>query len=152
MGRFTTKFTIRETHIDFFGHVNNAMYMQIFEEARWDLITQNGYGIPQILEYKKGPVMLDCQIRFLKELRARDEITVTVEHDLTQTKPNQKVFKLRQQMFNALGEIACDSVYSYGLFDMQTRRLIEPTQEWMRAVGFPASQDRFDLKTSTPQT
>ncbi len=135
MSRFETKVTIRETHIDFFGHVNNATYMQIFEEARWDLITQNGYGIPHILQQKKGPVMLDCQIRFLKELHARDEITVTVEHDLTQTKPNQKVFKLRQQMINAQGEIACEAVYSYGLFDMQARRLIEPTPEWKRAIG-----------------
>lgn len=135
MSRFETKTTIRETHIDFFGHVNNATYMQLFEEARWDLITQNGYGIPQILEYQKGPVMLDCQIRFLKELRARDEITITVEHDLTPTKPGQKVFKLRQTMINARGEIACEAVYSYGLFDMKARRLVEPSPEWRHAVG-----------------
>ncbi|MDE1941686.1 MAG: acyl-CoA thioesterase [Betaproteobacteria bacterium] len=135
MSRFETKVTIRETHIDFFGHMNNATYMELFEEARWDLITRNGYGIPQILEYKKGPVVLDCHIRFLKELMARDEIIITVEHDLTPTKPNQKVFKLRQQMINAKGEIACEAVYTYGLFDMQARRLVEPTPEWRKAVG-----------------
>ncbi|MDE2132372.1 MAG: acyl-CoA thioesterase [Betaproteobacteria bacterium] len=135
MSRFETKVTIRETHLDFFGHVNNATYMELFEEARWDLITKNGYGIPQILEYKKGPVVLDCHIRFVKELKARDEITITVEHDLTPTKPNQKVFRLRQLMINAKGEIACEAVYTYGLFDMQARRLVEPTPEWRRAVG-----------------
>ncbi len=135
MSRFETKVLIRETHIDFFGHVNNATYLEIFEEARWDHITNNGYGIPQILQHKKGPVMLDCQISFLKELHARDEITVTVEHVATESKPHQKVFKLRQQMINAQGEIACEGTFSYGLFDTQTRRLIEPTPEWKQAMG-----------------
>ncbi|MHB8353070.1 MAG: acyl-CoA thioesterase [Burkholderiales bacterium] len=135
MNRFETKVLIRETHLDFFGHVNNATYMQIFEDARWDHITKNGYGIPQILLYKKGPVMLDCQIRFLKELHARDEITVTLENVITESKAHQKVFKLRQQMINAQGEVACEATYSYGLFDTQTRRLIEPTPEWKKAMG-----------------
>ena len=30
---------IREQHLDTFGHVNNAKYLEILEEARWDLIT-----------------------------------------------------------------------------------------------------------------
>ena len=36
---------IREQHLDTFGHVNNAKYLEILEEARWDLITGNGYGL-----------------------------------------------------------------------------------------------------------
>lgn len=135
MSRFETKVLIRETHIDFFGHVNNATYLQILEDARWDYITKNGYGMPQILHHKKGPVMLDCQISFLKELHARDEITVTVQNVITEGKANQKVFKLRQQMINAQGEIACEATFSYGLFDTETRRLIEPTPEWKKAMG-----------------
>lgn len=135
MSRFETPFLIRETHIDIFGHVNNATYLQIFEDSRWDFLTAQGYGLGQILHFKKGPVMLDCQIRFLKELHARDEITLTLENATTDTKAHQKVFKLRQQMIDAQGEIACDAVFSYGLFDIQTRRLIEPTPEWKAAMG-----------------
>ncbi len=135
MSRFEMKVLIRETHIDFLGHVNNATYLQIFEEARWDYITKNGYGVAQILHHKKGPVMLDCHISFLKELHVRDKITVTLENVITEEKPNQKVFKLRQQMINAQGEIACEATFSYGLFDTESRRLIEPTPEWKKAMG-----------------
>ena len=35
---------IKENHLDGFGHVNNAIYLQFFEEARWEMITQGGYS------------------------------------------------------------------------------------------------------------
>ncbi len=40
---------ILESHLDTFGHVNNAAYLTLFEESRWDFITKNGYGL------KEGP-------------------------------------------------------------------------------------------------
>ena len=36
--------TILEHHLDTFGHVNNAMYLQLFETARWQWITDGGDG------------------------------------------------------------------------------------------------------------
>ena len=36
---------IRESHLDTFGHLNNATYLQLFEEARWDYITNRGFGV-----------------------------------------------------------------------------------------------------------
>ncbi len=135
MSRFESTYLIRETHIDIFGHVNNATYLQIFEESRWDYLTAHGYGLTQIQHFKKGPVMLECRIRFLKELHARDEIILTLENATTESKAQQKVFQLRQQMIDSQGELACDAVFSYGLFDIHTRRLIEPTYEWKMAMG-----------------
>jgi Acyl-ACP thioesterase len=39
---------IRGHHLDTFGHVNNAKYLQILEEARWDVITRNGYSLDEV--------------------------------------------------------------------------------------------------------
>ncbi len=39
---------IREQHLDTFGHVNNARYLELFEQARWDFITDNGFGLEQV--------------------------------------------------------------------------------------------------------
>ena len=41
---FEYPLTIKEFHLDTFGHVNNATYLQIYEEARWEFINQNGYA------------------------------------------------------------------------------------------------------------
>ena len=37
---FEYELVIKECHLDSFGHVNNAIYVQLYEEARWDFITK----------------------------------------------------------------------------------------------------------------
>ncbi len=135
MSRFEQKVVIKETHLDVFGHMNNATYLQIFEEARWDLIVSRGFNLEQIKKSKTGPVILECNIKFLKELQAREEITVTVEQLLGEGEPHPKIFKLKQQMLSSKGEIACEAIFTYGLFDLENRRLIAPTPEWKYAVS-----------------
>ena len=46
---------IGESHLDTFGHVNNAKYLEIFEDARWELISKNGYGLEEVHRRKIGP-------------------------------------------------------------------------------------------------
>ena len=38
------KILIREHHVDSYGHVNNATYLSLYEEARWEVITPEGFG------------------------------------------------------------------------------------------------------------
>ena len=75
----TYKVIIREGHLDTFGHVNNARYLDLYEEARWDLITNNGYGLKRVQELKQGPVILDLNLTFKKEITNREEITIETE-------------------------------------------------------------------------
>src|SRR5678815_336967 len=59
---------ISEAHLDSFGHVNNARYLELLEQARWDLITERGHGIDVIRRTRSGPTILEINIRFLREL------------------------------------------------------------------------------------
>ncbi len=122
---------ILESHLDTFGHVNNAAYMQILEEARWDLITGNGYGLEEVQRRRIGPVVLDAHLRFARELRNRQAITI---RSWTESYSG-KIGKLAQQIVDESGEVACDALFTIGLLDLTARRLIRPTPEWMRAVG-----------------
>ena len=54
---FYYEMMIREHHLDSYGHVNNATYVEILEEARWECITQRGYGYKEVQQQKKGPVI-----------------------------------------------------------------------------------------------
>ncbi len=128
---FQYQVLIREFHLDTFGHVNNAVYLSLYEEARWDLITANGYGLKQVHERKKGPVILDVHLRFQKELRLRDLITIT-----TQTEAYKgKICVLLQKMLNSNGEVCSEAKFTFGLFDLRERKLILPTPEWLKAIG-----------------
>ena len=135
MSRFEQKVLIRETHLDVFGHVNNATYLTIFEDARWDFLFSLGIDIHSIKKAQIGPVILECQVKFLREIRAREEIIVTVEPLMENITERSKVFLMKQQMFNQKGELACDGVLTFGVFDLQNRRLILPPMEWRKAFG-----------------
>jgi len=37
----TTEIRVRGYHLDVYGHVNNARYLEFLEEARWDLLEKN---------------------------------------------------------------------------------------------------------------
>ena len=122
---------ILESHLDTFGHVNNAAYMAILEEARWDLITGNGYGLEEIHRRGIGPVVLDVNLRFVRELRNRQEITIRTWTESY----SGKIGKLGQQILDEAGEVCCDALFTIGLFDLTARRLIRPTPDWVKAMG-----------------
>ena len=122
---------ILESHIDTFGHVNNAAYLEILEEARWDLITRNGYGLDEVQRRRIGPVVLEAHLRFARELRNRQAVTIRSWLD----SHSGKVGKFAQQVLDDAGDLCCDAMFTIGLFDLTTRKLIRPTPEWVRALG-----------------
>lgn len=125
------KFTVLESHLDSFGHMNNATYLQIFEEARWDLITQRGYGYDVIQEKKVGPTILEINLQFKKELKLREVISIQ-SHIIDYTRV---VGVIQQEMKGPDGDLRCVATFKIALFDMTKRKLIAPTPEWEYAVG-----------------
>lgn len=124
---------ILEQHLDTFGHVNNAMYLSIYEEARWDFITRNNLGLKEILETKVGPVLLDLNLTFKAELKNRDKIKI-----VSQARPelrNKFVMLLDQKMIKEDGKVASTLTISVGLMDLDGRKLISPTIPWLKALG-----------------
>jgi YbgC/YbaW family acyl-CoA thioester hydrolase len=124
---------IREAHLDSFGHVNNAVYVQLYEEARWDFITKNGHGLDFIQRHQIGPVLLDLKVRFRKELKNREMIRIESQ---TVELVSSKILVLEQKMIRVSdGKIASDAMFTVGIFDMQARKLIDAPAGWLRAVG-----------------
>lgn len=121
---------ILETYLDVYHHVNNATYMTLLEEARWDLITKNGYGLKKIEETGLGPVILEVTLRFQKELRLREEIIIETQI----VSYEKKIGKLVQRMMRG-EEVCCSAEFTMGLFDLKARRLVAPTPEWLKGVG-----------------
>lgn len=123
---------ILEHHLDTFGHVNNATYMELYEQARWDLLTQCGYGIKEILTRKIGPVILEANIKYNKELRNRDTITIFTTLDVTKS---PLISLITQKMIRGDGEVASEATFTCGLLDLDKRKLLKPTLEWLRILN-----------------
>ncbi|EQC48057.1 thioesterase family protein [Bacteriovorax sp. Seq25_V] len=123
---------INEKHLDSFGHVNNAVYLELYEEARWDLITKGGWGLDRIQRDKIGPVITSLKIDFKRELKNREVITIETSFGGFR---NSKISYLEQRMLKADGAVANTMTMEAGLFDLRERKLVDPSDEWMRALG-----------------
>jgi acyl-CoA thioester hydrolase len=77
-------------------------------------------------------------VKFLRELAPREAVVIRSEL----TSYERKVGKFRQQILKADGSVACEAVFSFGLFDLERRKLIDPSPAWAHAVGIEAAADR----------
>ncbi len=128
---FEYELLIKEHHLDSYGHVNNATYLELYEEARWELITQRGYTYEKVHATGLGPVILEVNLKFFHELKLRQKIKINFKI----TSYEGKIFKLKQQMLNENNQVASEALFTGGFFDLKARKLILPNEEWLMAIG-----------------
>ena len=126
-----TPLDILPRHLDFYGHVNNAAYAELFEEGRWDLISRQGFGREKVQALGLGPVVLELNIRFKREVRAGEKVEV----ETWTSSAARKVFVVSQKLFNAQGVEAASAEVTLGLLDLTKRRLVEIPEDWKKAFG-----------------
>jgi YbgC/YbaW family acyl-CoA thioester hydrolase len=72
---FEYKFSVRGYELDSYNHVNNAVYLNYFEQARWEIFQQLG-----LLSYFKDKnlflVVTEIQVRYSREVKLFDELII----------------------------------------------------------------------------
>jgi acyl-CoA thioester hydrolase len=122
---------IREAQVNYFGHMDNIAYIQVFEAARWEMLTERGYGFDTISKLQQGPVVLGIDVHYRKEVFLRQSVRIE-----TQTQSyDGKVESIKQAMLSEGGEVHCYALIKLGLFDTRTRKLMAPSEAWLRACG-----------------
>lgn len=72
---FKYQFQVRGYELDSFGHVNNAVYINYLEQARWEIV--NKLGLLDLLkENKNFLVVVETNIKYVQELRMFDDAYV----------------------------------------------------------------------------
>ena len=122
------KITIKENHLDTFGHVNNATYLELYEQARWEALNDHGVSVQKITQDQIGPVLLKVELIFKKELLLRENIEI---HSELIEKVNHKVMRVRQTMRNKNQEIASIATFDIGVMDLTKRKLIRLDGVWL---------------------
>lgn len=113
---FESNFKIRSFHIDSFGHVNNARYLELLEEARWQFAENLGL-IELLKEENLGFIIMDLNLRFRLPVIEGDMIQVftsliTLGTDLGEV---QQLIKKQET-----GKLAAKSVCTFVLIDRNT--------------------------------
>jgi acyl-CoA thioester hydrolase len=92
--KITTTITARGYELDSYGHINNAVYLNYFEHARWEFFRElDLYRIIEAFEHL--PVVTDVHIRYQREIRLFDELLI--ESFCVQEKP---YLVFRQKIIN----------------------------------------------------
>ena len=83
-----TKIKVRGFHVDHFGHVNNARYLEFLEESRWVYFEKN--NLIDDFFHKKGviPIVKKITIEYLKPsftgqtLKIKTSCSIVYEKDI----------------------------------------------------------------------
>lgn len=71
----TITITARGYELDSYNHINNAVYLNYFEHARWEYFRRlNLYDF--LIESGRLPVVTDLHIRYQREIRLFDELSI----------------------------------------------------------------------------
>lgn len=128
---FRVRIAVRNYELDTQGHVNQAVYLQYAEHARWELMRAAGIPSEKLLASGVGPVQLEFRMKFKRELRATDELDVSCDF----VWGDRKVFTLEQEFVRADGVVAAELTAVCGMLDLQERRLIPSPQEHLRSLA-----------------
>lgn len=128
---FSVPVTVRGYETDILGHLNQSVYLQYAEHARWCLIEAAGIGQADLISKGVGPVVLETTIRYLRELRAGDETEVTCAYAFGEG----KTYQMRQTIRKTDGTVAAEFTVVGGLLDLKERRLVADPREYFRALA-----------------
>ena len=64
---FESHFRVRSYELDGFGHLNHAVYLNYFEQARFDALTAGGFGLEKLTERGWAVHVVRVEVDFRRE-------------------------------------------------------------------------------------
>ncbi|MER6524292.1 acyl-CoA thioesterase [Streptomyces sp. NPDC001508] len=122
---FSVRVTVRGYETDVQGHLNQAVYLNYAEHARWSLLQAVGVSQSRLVGQGVGPVALETRIRYLRELLAGDEVEVTCAFEWG----GGKTFRILQTIRKTDGTVAAEISAVGGILDLKLRKLVADPRE-----------------------
>ena len=140
---FQVQVTVRNYELDTQGPLNNAAYIQYGDHARWEMLRAAGVTVDRMLTAGLGPVTLETTIRFHRELRAGDAVTISCVFIWEAG----KTFRIEQELRRADDSVAAEIRSVGGLLDLVQRRLLpDPRSRWLALATNPSALGGHDLR------
>jgi acyl-CoA thioester hydrolase len=128
---FVVPVTVRGYETDTQGHLNQSVYLQYAEHARWSLLQASGIRQSTLVERRVGPVTVETTIRYRRELRAGDEVEVSCAFVWGEG----RTFRIEQTVRKADGTVAAEVSAVCGLLDLTARKLLTDPRQTFRELA-----------------
>lgn len=118
--KHTTRIKVRGYHCDFYGHVNNARYLELLEEGRWALL-EDGLDLGYWKERNMGFVVASVTINYRRPAGLGDVLDITSE----MTRLGGKSGIIHQDVVNAAtGKPVADADITFVVVDLKTGKAL----------------------------
>ncbi|AJE80988.1 hypothetical protein SLNWT_0612 [Streptomyces albus] len=128
---YSVPVTVRGYETDTQGHLNQAVYLQYAEHARWSLLQEAGIRQSDLLAQGIGPAALETTIKYRRELHAGDEVEVSCAFVWGEG----KTFTLEQSITLRDGTLSAQVTAVGGILDLAARKLVPDPAARMRALA-----------------
>ncbi|POX49757.1 thioesterase [Streptomyces sp. Ru71] len=128
---FSVRITVRGYETDTQGHLNQSVYLNYAEHARWSLLQAAGISQARLISTGVGPVALETTIRYKRELLAGDEVDVTCAFSWG----GGKTFRIEQIFRKTDGTVAAELTAVGGLLDLKERRMVANPQDHFKELA-----------------
>ena len=109
---------VRGFHLDVYGHVNNARYLEFLEDARWTLI-ESEIDLEKWRQLGFGFTIVKITINYRKAARLNDVLDIKTR--LEKLGGKSGVFKQEIALVST-GEPVADAEVVFVILDLQTRK------------------------------
>ncbi|MGE5626372.1 MAG: acyl-CoA thioesterase [Bacillota bacterium] len=124
---YAKRFLVRWADLDPNAHMRHSAYADYGAQARVGFLAENGFGLHHFHKLHLGPVLFREDLKYLREIRANEEIRVTCE--AAGLSPNRKHWRIRHRLYRQDGELACIIDCQGAWFDLASRKVVPAPPE-----------------------
>ena len=136
---FETRITCRPYELDSFGHINHSVYLNYFEQARWDALAAGGFSHDALQARGWEVHVVRIEVDFRSEVRLGDELRIKTwvdRHRRSATIILQEAWRDPQEEGSAADLVAEARVVAVWIGE--GRQPIRVPEEIKKALGDPA--------------
>ena len=127
----TIEIKVRGYHIDMFGHVNNARYLEFLEEGRWQW-AETLVDLGALLKEGKGFSVVNININYRKPAVFADELIIETSFKGFKSRSGiiQQIVRLK-----GTGIVIADACVTFVIVSTETGRALPITKALRRLFG-----------------
>jgi acyl-CoA thioester hydrolase len=136
---FAIRLSVRAYELDVLGHLNQAVYLQYAEHARWEMLGEVGVRPNDLVASGVAPVTLRTTVEYFRELRGGDQVDII---SAVEFEPGGRTFEIPQSIRKVDGRVSAKVRSVCGIIDLSSRRLVADSFSCMRS--FSADPESLD--------
>jgi thioesterase-3 len=115
-----TRIKVRGYHLDLYGHVNNARYLEFLEEARWSFFEERG-DLPWFLQSGLALVVVNINIDYRYPATMGDELAITTS---VKTIGNRSTVMHQRVTLAGSDKVVAEADVTFVVFDAKQNKAV----------------------------